>query len=248
MNPKSKQTKYHLNGKEINLTSDNTTINSTNFKVDKDGNMECSNAKVTGGSIDLTSDEFTPRFRITDKDNINKLIQAGASGIFIFYDNNGVAKNIASISSTTSSDGTIGAMVQVSSPDGSKNSSLSEEELFVNTAWVSELKYYTLTQRSQEELKKNIIKYNKNCIDIVKDSDIYEFNYKTENDADKKHIGFIIGENYKTPNEIISKNGDGIDRDLVSSILWKAFQEQQEVIENLQTQIKVLKGETNEQD
>ena len=42
------QIKYHLNGKEINLTSDNTTITSTNFKVDKDGNLSCNNANVKG--------------------------------------------------------------------------------------------------------------------------------------------------------------------------------------------------------
>ena len=49
------QTKSVLNGKEINLTSDNTTIKSTNFSVDKNGNMECNNAKFKGGSINLNS-------------------------------------------------------------------------------------------------------------------------------------------------------------------------------------------------
>lgn len=48
------QIKYHLHGKEINLTSDNTTINSSNFKVDKNGNMTCSNANITGGKIAIS--------------------------------------------------------------------------------------------------------------------------------------------------------------------------------------------------
>ena len=43
-----KQIKSALNGKDINLTGDNTIISSTNFNVDKNGNMTCNNAKVSG--------------------------------------------------------------------------------------------------------------------------------------------------------------------------------------------------------
>jgi len=47
--------KYHLNGKEINLTSDDVVINSNNFNVDKQGNMSCKNGTFTGGEINLSS-------------------------------------------------------------------------------------------------------------------------------------------------------------------------------------------------
>ena len=57
-----------LNGKDINLTGDNTIITSNNFNVDKNGNMSCNNAtmnnaNVVGGKIKLTdipdnSDEY----------------------------------------------------------------------------------------------------------------------------------------------------------------------------------------------
>lgn len=40
--------KISLKGKEINLTSDDIEITSNNFKVDKQGNLECKNAKVQG--------------------------------------------------------------------------------------------------------------------------------------------------------------------------------------------------------
>lgn len=40
--------KISLKGKEINLTSDEIEITSNNFKVDKQGNLECTNAKVQG--------------------------------------------------------------------------------------------------------------------------------------------------------------------------------------------------------
>lgn len=43
-----KPIKLALNGKEINLTSDDININSTNFKVDKNGNMSCNNADING--------------------------------------------------------------------------------------------------------------------------------------------------------------------------------------------------------
>ncbi|MBQ5487393.1 MAG: hypothetical protein IIT70_00860, partial [Clostridia bacterium] len=76
--------------------------------------------------------------------------------------------------------------------------------------------------------------------------ELYTYNYNTETDSNKKHIGFIIGDNggnYKTPTEVINETREGIDVDNMTSILWKAVQEQQEIIENLQKQIDELKGE-----
>ena len=40
--------KISLDGKQINLTSDDITISSTNFNVDKNGNLSCSNANISG--------------------------------------------------------------------------------------------------------------------------------------------------------------------------------------------------------
>ena len=53
---KLKQAKSLLDGKEINLTDDNTIITSNNFSVDKDGNMVCNGATFTVGQI--TSQNF----------------------------------------------------------------------------------------------------------------------------------------------------------------------------------------------
>ena len=50
------QIKLVLNGKEINLTGDNTIIKSNNFNVDKNGNMTCNNANVNGK---ITSNDAT---------------------------------------------------------------------------------------------------------------------------------------------------------------------------------------------
>lgn len=102
---------------------------------------------------------------------------------------------------------------------------------------------------SQESKKKNITKFDENVLDILKNSELYSFNYKNEKDTDKKHIGFVIGDkggNYKTPIEVISQNKEAINSYTMTSILWKAVQEQQEIIENLQKEIKNMKGESNE--
>lgn len=97
----------------------------------------------------------------------------------------------------------------------------------------------TLTQTSLESMKKNIKKFT-NALELVKNSDIYTYNFKHEDDEDKKHIGLVIGENYNTPNELVSKSGEGIDTYSMISVLWKAVQEQQTIIEKLGDRIKKL--------
>lgn len=95
---------------------------------------------------------------------------------------------------------------------------------------------------SREEMKKNIQKYTEKAIEVVKNTDIYKFNYKTEKDTNKKCVGFIIGEDYKYSKELTStdENGKEIGANLYSmiSIAYKAIQEQQEQIEELQAKDK----------
>lgn len=95
---------------------------------------------------------------------------------------------------------------------------------------------------SRKEMKKNIQKYTEKAIEVVKNTDIYKFNYKTEKDTNKKCVGFIIGEDYKYSKELTStdENGKEIGANLYSmiSIAYKAIQEQQEQIEQLQLKDK----------
>ncbi len=99
-----------------------------------------------------------------------------------------------------------------------------------------------LTQTSKAEEKKNFEKLD-NALDIVKATDIYKYHLKNEKDTSKKHIGFVIGDNYNYSEEITSKNNDGVDIYSMVSVCMKAIQEQQETIESLQKEIKELKGE-----
>ena len=99
----------------------------------------------------------------------------------------------------------------------------------------------SLDQQSLESKKKNFEKYNENAIDIIKDIDIYKYHLKTQEDSEKKHIGFVIGENYKYSQEITNNDNDSVDLYSFISLCCKAIQEQQKEIENLKEKIKLLK-------
>lgn len=101
----------------------------------------------------------------------------------------------------------------------------------------------SVVQTSLEKNKKNIEKYKNKALDTIKNIDIYKYNLNEENDDDKKHIGFIIGEKYNYSQEITSMDNKGVDNYSFTSLLCKAIQEQQEQIEELQKEIKLLKEE-----
>ena len=95
----------------------------------------------------------------------------------------------------------------------------------------------SLTQTSSADKKKNFEKLE-DALDIVKDVDIYMYNFKFEKDTDKKHVGFIIGDNFKYRKEITSQKNDSAELYSMVSVLWKAVQEQQKEIEELKKVIK----------
>lgn len=94
-----------------------------------------------------------------------------------------------------------------------------------------------LTQTSLESEKKNIEKLNIDAIKLVKNADICTYNFKTENDNNKKHIGLIIGEKYNCPSEVISEDGKGIEQYSYTSLLYKAFQQLVEKVEKLEKEV-----------
>lgn len=51
--------KVSLEGKEINLTSGNITINSNNFSVDKEGNVTCNNANIKNAIFNANNADIT---------------------------------------------------------------------------------------------------------------------------------------------------------------------------------------------
>ena len=98
----------------------------------------------------------------------------------------------------------------------------------------------TLTQTSLESNKKNFEKLE-DALSIIKNTDIYKYNMKSEDDNTKKHIGFVIGDEYNYSKEITSENNDGVDTYSMVSVCFKAIKEQQKIIEQLTEEIKLLK-------
>ena len=68
---------------------------------------------------------------------------------------------------------------------------------------------------------------------------------KSEKDTDKKQIGFIIGKNYRTPDELTNQENTAIVLYSAIGLLWKSNQEQQKEIESLKERITALEGRTN---
>ena len=100
-------------------------------------------------------------------------------------------------------------------------------------------------QTSKEEDKKNFEKFG-NGLDIIKATEIYKYNLKTQADGDKKHIGFVIGKDFKYAHEITAeKDGKevGVDTYSMIAVAYKAIQEQQEQIEQLKEELKHCKKE-----
>lgn len=98
-----------------------------------------------------------------------------------------------------------------------------------------------LIQTSKEENKKNFEKLQ-NALEIIKSIDIYKYNMKSQEDKEKKHIGFVIGDNYNYSKEVTSIDNEGVDNYSFTSLCCKAIQEQQEEIEELKKKIEILKG------
>lgn len=233
------QTKFRLNGKEINLTADNTIIKSNNLNIDKYGNIKLKSSD--GSSTPSTSFEIQPiSGYVILKEYFNKIDmynESADTGAYIGVGNalggNGVSASIGtksnSYSATLTADEDFGSSLSIGQNGG-------------NWSYVypDYMRSNEFRNSSLEEIKKNINLYKNSCLNIIHNSSIYEYNLKIEKDNDKKHIGFIIGEKYKTPNEVITKSNDSIDIYSMISICWKAIQEQQEIIEQLQEKIKEL--------
>ena len=97
-----------------------------------------------------------------------------------------------------------------------------------------------LTQTSLAEAKKNF-ELLKSGLDIINKTDIYKYNLKFQKDNDKKHIGFIIGDEFNYSQEVTSQENNSVDLYSMIAVAWKSIQEQQAQIKQLKEEIKSLK-------
>jgi len=232
-----------LSGNTINLTSRNIIISSDAFQVDKNGKVTASNINITSGKIKLqdgTADNANLEVVSTSGNGARSYItpteiQVGDGSTYLKF-SNGIL-NVGKASS--------GGLLQLTQGSSRSNSKFN---MYVGDAYVVQGNMHALSflYDSLESLKKNISKYDKKALDIIKNAEIYTYNFKSEDDTNKKHYGFIIpdkGGSYKTPEEVLSEDKQGIDTYSMSSIMWKAIQELIQQNEQLQKEIKEMKGE-----
>ena len=224
---------------EISLKGNRVIIESTNFELDKDGSVSCKNININGGKILLEDDNTSSSyslFKVSNTDG-NKYVSVKPFEINIINenDNNSLKTQITNNASKINLDHKSGSNISLQITDDgasiSVNGNTGHSYMFED-----EIRSPKLTQTSLESIKKNISKFNKNATDIINNSDVYEYNLKSDEDTDKKLIGFIIGDGYRTPEEVISKDGQSVEIYCTIGILYKAVQE-------LSTRVKQLEQE-----
>lgn len=211
----------NFEGKNFNLTSDNMTINSTNFSVDKDGKVIAKDIKITGGDIVLHSSKTISKINVIDVENNNCYFEMAARRWYW----KGLNDGLLTIWNTIST-----PQINLLSADGSAETNI--------TAF--NIQTPILNQTSLAKHKKNFEKYS-GALEEIKKIDIYKYNLKSENDGDKKHLGFVIGEDYNYSKIITSQNNDGVDTYSMTSLCLQAIKEQQIKINELQEEIEKLK-------
>ena len=228
--------KFLSNGKEINLTSDDIIIESTNFSVDKDGNMSCSNANINGNITSNNANITGGTIKVSGSISESNIeIEGGwLSGNTRNYLYPGAVR--MSSTNRTLID------LQILTHNNINQGGLDlwcEGSNDATHVYAQDIRTPILTQTSLESQKKNFEKFE-NAIDIIKNVDIYKYNLRFEENTDKKHIGFVIGKNYKYSKELTSKENDAVDIYSLASCCLQGIKEQQEIIENQNKNINEL--------
>lgn len=217
-----------IDAKKINI---NGTISANgNFKIDTAGNMECNNGNFTGGKIALTGGtEKDPNFRIVSGNNVASITPT------YFHLGDPSSINKVELSVNQAYIGNSSGSFQI---DGGRTA-INGELYVIGDVHANAYKYDSLIEK-----KKDIEVYNEKVLAKIKKAQIYKFRYKNENKKRKKHIGFIINDNTFAINDIVAKGG--IDSYSAITLLYKAIQEQQQQIENLESKIKGMEEKINE--
>ena len=210
-------------------------IKSNNFNVDSKGNMECSNAKITNGEILLENDSSTTsKFKIKNSSGtVENLITQNR--MWVKTNNN---KTLIMLWANESEESSLlnlrNGTLFIQNSNG--------ESKITGEGSTGNLTCVTLTQTSLAEQKKNFEKLQDNALETIKGIDIYKYNLKNEKDTDKKHIGFIIGDNYNYSKEVTSIDNQGVDNYSFTSLCCKAIQELTAKIEELENKIEEMEG------
>lgn len=213
---------------EILLKGNRVLIESDYFNLAKNGKVEVIDAPAESSTTEVDANFIVRNVENNRKVQItpNRILLSGGTAKSYMWNTTGWAYI------GVSSDNTLGRCRMISAGADLTFIDCSDGN-DTTTIRPTGIETPNVTQTSLEEVKKNISKVEENALDIVKNAEIYNYNLKSEKDTDKKHYGFVIGEKYRTPDEVIANSGEGIDIYSMCSILWKAVQEQQKQIEEL---------------
>lgn len=229
-----------LAGNTINLTGKNIAISSTNFNVDKNGNMTCNNANVTGKVTSSNATITGGKIKVSGSGTASDLMRvenANNSSEFSYIQPVGA--------------GFIGSEGRIDISAAGNNFSHSVIDVTDNdgttSIYGSGVTTQKVTQTSIKSKKKNIKKLKIDALELIKNADICEYNFKSEKKGTKKHIGLVIGEGYNCPEQIISEDGQGIEQYSYTSLVTKAFQQyiqqQDKLISELTKRLEKLEKE-----
>ena len=230
--------KVSLEGKVIDMTADDIIIDSNRFNVDSKGNMSCSNANITGGDVTLKSESDSVSKLRVETDDENVYTEIRPAGVRTVY--NGTILFWANATGTVIRN-SHGKTVLFAGNSIYIDDDYSSNQYPISlTGSDGNISCVTLTQTSSEENKKDFEKLE-NALDIIKATDIYKYRFKNEDENHKKHIGFVIGNDFNYSEEITSANNNEVEIYSMLSVTYKAIQEQQEEIETLKNEINKLK-------
>lgn len=228
----------------INLKGNRFVVDSTNFKVTKNGTLTCNDAvmndiDVKGGNIELydTGQDSDPSIVINNTKLSNSKSTLGSFGLD-FTNALGYTLSITPLGTTHKANSTMYtdlnyyhlALVQGSS------------ETLITAGGITTP---SVTQTSLESQKKDFEKFT-NALEEVEKTDIYKYHLKNEDDKSKKHLGFVIGDKYNYSKEITSTddkgNDVGVDTYSMVSLCLQAIKELNTKVNLLESKIKELEG------
>jgi hypothetical protein len=236
--------------KQIKLKLNGATTVSGKFQVTNEGTLESKDGKIVGGEIEIIGGENTGEasgLNLRVIENENKAVYTGLAprfGIIKGYNQTYISGQLGSVRNPDSENATLSVSANLNSYISLlANTSLASIYLKGASSETSILSSGIitpkLTQTSLEKQKKNFTKMD-NALDIIQNIDIYKYNLKFESDNEKKHIGFVIGDNYNYAKEITSSDNKGVDLYSFVSLCCKAIQELAQQNKELDEKIKTM--------
>lgn len=219
------------------------------------GSITSSNANITGGLINLTgASYYVPRIQTSGTGFVGftNTSKVYPDGIRIFSEDGNELGQFSVIKHYYQGEYSQGCGLSVNKENSDATASMNADEISITEngsgTYISSSSVETpiLYQTSLEEHKKNIEKFD-DALPIVNTIDLYKYNLTSEEDGHKKHIGFVIGENYNYSSEItaVNKEGEeiGVDNYSMASLCLQAIKELNLKIETLEKKIKELESD-----